>query len=63
MSYYEQLMKYYVFVCVAIVTFLVLHFIYASMFYHENSYTVTVPKECVLNEVVARQPYIFDCPR
>jgi hypothetical protein len=56
-------MKYYVFVCVAIVTFLVLHFIYASMFYHENSYTVTVPKECVLNEVVARQPYIFDCPR
>jgi hypothetical protein len=55
-------MKYILAICLVIITFLALRFIYTEDMPQDTTYTITVPKECTLNEVVAGEDYLFDCP-
>jgi hypothetical protein len=56
-------MKYIVPICIGILTFLALQFIDTAATARETSYTLTVPKSCILTEVVAGADYLFECPR
>jgi hypothetical protein len=56
-------MKYVLGICLIIITFLALHFIYTENVPQYTSHTVYVSKDCTLNEVVAGSDYVFDCPK
>ena len=56
-------MKYIIAICVVLITFIALNFVSSEfMPPQDTTYTITVPKECTLNEVVAGEDYLFDCP-